>query len=135
MGMFSGSQSFAFVLTNVSTNQEYHISFFQDLTWKDPENSLSLFELPIGDYNITHWLYFDPLMGGRIELKKEYKKPILIQVRAGKILFIGKFKALDHRTGYTEVTREIKPISVSNSEIIKSFLSTYPNFSADSLIF
>lgn len=101
----------AFVLTNLSTQQEFVLPFTAKSDYPDGNTETGLVTMPPGTYKATHWIVYNtfwgPSAGGR-----EFKRPLQesnftkpFELRPGEVVFLGRFVANNSwQLGYMKST-------------------------------
>ena len=132
---YGGKYNYAFRLRNTATDVKIYMPFFEKSgnLFQDEPEQLNMIALPPGRYEITEWVAYAVIgndrVGGR-RLDKDGHTPILLEVKPGRVMYIGKFGifeahgAFEHRFG-------IRPQLTRAAELAWAFEHTYPAFSMD----
>jgi hypothetical protein len=124
------SGGFAFIIYNTDTNQEYAMSLGEDTTWpKDVIDGVITIRVPEGRYAVTHWVTYGTLTKERSRLRPITNSHLSapFTVRAGSVVYLGKFNAQTTRSGATTYYT-IKPLPIDSRAARDAFVTAHPNF-------
>lgn len=145
--LFSGKgQGFGLGLTNTASGSRYLMPFFTYGSYFDamvifqvPEHkeAVNVIEVPSGTYRITHWAAYDPsnkeqFFEKKIDLSDSSST---FEAKAGRTVFIGRFKATQEAVVYKKIEFRILPLRASEMEFRELFQAAYPKFDSTRIDF